>query len=84
MSNIKSATPIKGFNIKTKTGVLFGGNQLFPPFDKHLLFDIKQNPHRWEVVYGEPVKVEKVKVVAAEKTPIAPKPSRRVKKKVTK
>ena len=55
MKDIKSAKPIKGFNIKTKTGVLFGGHEIFPPFEQNLVLDMERNPYRWEITYeGKP------------------------------
>lgn len=54
MENVKSATPIKGFNIKTKDGILFGGQPIYPPFNVDVMYDITHNPERWDIVYQSP------------------------------
>ncbi|MCK5862450.1 MAG: hypothetical protein KAH38_08185 [Candidatus Hydrogenedentes bacterium] len=93
MKIVLGATPIKGFNIKTTTGVLFGGQELLPPFDQHLLDDMEEHPFRWEIRYGQARK-SPTAVAAKEATPekqatSEPKPKvgmkrMKSKKKVTK
>ena len=63
MADILFAIP-KGFNIKTKTGILFSGEKIPAPLPENILIDIQEKPYRWDVAYvkEEKKKLEKVEI----------------------
>lgn len=77
MSKIKCVAPF-GFNIKTKKGIIFSGEKLFPPFNEDTVFDMKENPHRWDIEY-EDEKIEDEKIPELEK-PVVKKSAAAVEK----
>ena len=49
MKNIVSAKLKEGVNIKTRDGIIFGGEKVYPPFSDNIQYDIENNPSRWEL-----------------------------------
>lgn len=75
MDKIISITPI-GFNPKGKEKIFINAKKINPPFDEFLLFDIKENPHRWQIEYeaeADGIKKEEVEIEEIETEEVAEK-----------